>query len=132
VTRPVDAVIEFLEAEKARGVSHVFLDECARDGLRELYRRAQSGGVTRPAQPAAATGGPASSAGRIEMPAITAKPVLPAVSSKITTEGNSKQERLDSLRRQAETWAPARSLGTLRDIMVFATGHPEARVMLVG
>jgi DNA polymerase len=36
------------------------------------------------------------------------------------------------LRAQAENWAPARSLGTLRGTMVFATGNPDARIMLVG
>ena len=41
--RPVDAVIEFLEAEQNRGLTHVLLDEGARDGLRDLYRRAQAG-----------------------------------------------------------------------------------------
>ncbi len=43
MTRPVDTVIEFLEAEQARGVSHVLLDEETRDGLRELLFRTRAG-----------------------------------------------------------------------------------------
>ena len=131
MTRPVDAVIEFLEAEKARGVSHIFLDESARDGLRELFRKAQNGGVARPA-PVAAEVAPAP---KIDVPPMTLdapSPAKPAQPAMVSAEGSSKQERLDSLRRQAENWMPAKSLGTLRDVMVFATGNPDARVMLVG
>jgi uracil-DNA glycosylase len=113
VSRPVDAVIDFLEAEKARGVSHILLDEEAREGLRSLLRR------TRPAgRQHAATSAP-----------VIAAPTTPAA---VTTSGGSKADQLAVLRTQAETWAPARSLGTLRETMVFATGNPDARIMLVG
>jgi len=50
----------------------------------------------------------------------------------LAVTGESKVERLASLRRQAANWAPARELGTLRQTMVFATGNPDARLMLVG
>ncbi len=50
----------------------------------------------------------------------------------LVIEGTTRAEQLDSLRRQAETWTQARSLGTLRETMVFATGNPDARLMLVG
>jgi DNA polymerase len=122
VSRPVDAVIEFLEAEKARGVTHILLDDAAREGLRELYRRTRPAGQTRAA--------PASPAPALEPVATSAKPAeIPAT---VTPEGASKAERLASLQKQAESWAPARSLGTLRETMVFATGNPDARIMLVG
>ncbi len=113
MSRPVDAVIDFLEAEKARGVSHILLDEAAREGLRALMRR------TRPAsrQQAAPTA-----------PVKTA----PSAPATVNTGGGSKADQLAALRAQAETWAPARSLGTLRETMVFATGNPDARIMLVG
>ncbi len=44
----------------------------------------------------------------------------------------SVEEKLAYLRARAENWKPARALGTLRDTMVFATGNPHARLMLVG
>lgn len=115
MSRPVDAVIDFLEAEKARGVTHILLDEEAREGLRALLRR------TRPASRKTA-----------EIPAqgVAAKPAAPPAT--ITSGGGSKAEQLAALRAQAEIWAPARSLGTLRETMVFATGNPDARIMLVG
>lgn len=103
MTRPVDAVIEYLQAEQARGRSHITLDEEALDALRDLYRRA----------------------GRPAAPVVQASPSLAVASG-------SKAERIAVLRQQAEHWAPARALGTLRDTMVFSTGDPDARIMLVG
>lgn len=131
MTRPVDAVIEFLEAEQARGRTHVFLDDSTRDSLRSLYRRAQAGGQSqRAAAPASAPSTtPAAPAASNTNPTPPAPTTAPAA---LNVEGGSKAERLDSLRQQAEHWAPARSLGTLRDTMVFATGNPDARLMLVG
>ena len=121
--RPVDVLLEFLTAEQARGVTHVHLDEGARDGLRGLFNLAKTGSaataVTAAAEPL-----------RVEIPVEAPKPV-PVVST-LTIEGTTATERLASLRRQAETWPPAKSLGTLRETMVFASGNPEARVMLVG
>lgn len=118
MNRPVDLLLEFLEAEQARGVSHVHLDEGARDGLRQLFERSRPG-----ARPAAA---------EIRMtPEIPAAPAPMAV-PEITTDGVSKVGKLAALRQQAENWPPARALGTLRETLVFATGNPEARVMLVG
>lgn len=119
MSRPADAVIEFLESEKARGVSHVFLDEGAREGLRQLIRRSQ-------AKPAVGDQGPEPA---VNSPPLSAAATIPP---KVSMEGASKAERLDSLRRQAESWAPAKALGTLRETMVFATGNPDARIMLIG
>lgn len=42
------------------------------------------------------------------------------------------EEKLTWLREKAQTWRAARALGTLRETMVFATGSPHARLMLVG
>lgn len=120
--RSVDVLLEFLEAEQARGITHVHLDEGARDGLRELHARTKTGSsgpaVNKPEPPPVEI--------IIEEPqAVISQPTL-------SIQGSSRIEQLDSLRRQAETWAPARGLGSLRETMVFATGNPEARVMLVG
>jgi DNA polymerase len=128
VSRPVDLLLEFLHAEQARGTSHIHLDEEARDGLRGLFERARSGNKP-PAAPAAAVNdasvGPAF---ELENPA----PPASAIAGELVIEGISREERLASLRAQAETWQPAKSLGTLRDVMVFATGNPAARIMLIG
>lgn len=118
VIRPVDVLLEFLEAERARGITHVHLDEDAREGLRGLQSR------TKLRAPTSILVEPPSPSAEIFVPTIQAPTLL--------IEGSTRIEQLDSLRRQAENWAPARSLGSLRETMVFATGNPEARVMLVG
>lgn len=123
--RPVDVLLEFLEAEQARGVTHVHLDDGARDGLRGLFNLAKNGGVV-PPPPQEKVPAPE----RITLHA--PEPPLPAAVTTVTVSGSTRAEQLDSLRRQAENWAPTKSLGSLRETMVFATGNPEARVMLVG
>ncbi len=127
--RPVDVLLEFLEAEKARGVSHVHLDEGARESLREIFNRAKSGGGA----PVLSTP-PNETVDRGPAPVITLReePKPVAVSKALSISGSSKAEQLASLRQQAENWGPAKALGTLRETMVFATGNPDARVILVG
>lgn len=114
--RPVDAVIEFLTAEQARGTSHILLDKGAKEGLRDLYRRSQTS--SKPAALAPVSTPPAKASA--------------AIPSHLTIEGSSKAEQLASLRKQAEAWPAAKALGTLRETMVFATGNPDAAIMLVG
>ena len=46
--------------------------------------------------------------------------------------GDTLAEKLESLKRQAKNWAPAKALGSLLDVMVFSEGNPDARIMLVG
>lgn len=117
MNRPIDAVIEFLEAEQARGRSHVFLDDGARDGLRELFRKSTLDAKKSDAIPATDTVSPVVQ--------------LPSSTPLIITPTGTKAERLESLRTQAESWPPARSLGTLRETMVFSSGSADARIMLV-
>jgi len=118
VTRSVDALLEFLEAEQARGVSHVHLDEGARDGLRQLFENSRPG--AKPPAP------------EVQTAAEVSTKAPPVVISEITIDGVSKVAKLAALRQQAANWAPSRALGTLRETLVFATGNPDARVMLVG
>jgi DNA polymerase len=116
VSRPVDVLLEFLEAEQARGVTHVHLDDGAREALRGVFNSAKA----KKAAPAPAA--------EIRLD----PPPAPVAAAKISIEGATRAEQLDSLRHQAENWAPAKSLGSLRETMVFSIGNPEARVMLVG
>lgn len=115
VSRPVDAVIEFLQSEQAHGKSHVFLDDEARDGLRELYIRARK---------------PVEAQPTVSMETPAPHPILQV--TELTVEGSDKSSRLDSIKRQAASWAPAKALGSLRETMVFATGSPDAKIMMIG
>lgn len=125
MSRPVDLLIEFLEAEKSRGATHVLLDDEARDGLRSLFERARAG--NKPAAAAEPMAAPAPVA------SLASSPIAPEpITKSLSADGISREERLTSLRAQAETWPTAKALGTLRDIMVFAVGNPEARLMLIG
>ena len=129
MSRPVDLLIEFLQSEQERGVSHIHLDEEARDDLRQLFERARAG------KKAAAPAEPATDPAEMEhfnLEPEAPAPLSPAVPGTVQAAGISREERLASLRSQAESWPAARSLGTLRDTMVFAVGNPAARLMLVG
>ncbi|MBC7980529.1 MAG: uracil-DNA glycosylase [Armatimonadetes bacterium] len=96
-----------MKAEDARGLNHVFLDQEARNGLRELMLRARQ-------------------------PAVKTKASVRPVTAAVEIHGGGKVERLENLRKQAEGWQAAIQLGTLREKMVFATGNPDAELMLVG
>jgi DNA polymerase len=116
MSRPVDAVIEFLKSEKARGKKHVYLDEDARSGLRELFIRSKKPVTKEPAASAE----------------ISQSPASPAPVSEVVIEGSDKSSRLESIKLQASKWPPSQSLGSLRETMVFATGSPDAKIMLIG
>lgn len=128
VSRPVDALIDFLRSEEARGVTHVHLDDQAKELLRELHRRARApktAPVRAAAEPVRAVNEVAAAAAAQQ----AAPAFVPEVSS---PTGASAAERIAALAAQAENWAPAKKLGTLRTQMVFSTGNPEADLMLVG
>lgn len=132
MSRPVDALLDYLAAEEARGVTHVHLDDEARDVLRALYVKSRQPAAPAPkaeAVPVTTTAAPPAVMS-VELAEPAAAP--PAAARELAITGAGRDEQLESLRRQAETWAPARELGTLRETMVFAVGNPQARLMLVG
>ncbi len=115
MNRPVDAVIEFLQSQQAHGKTHVLLDNEARDGLRELFIRARTPVEAQP-----------------DIPGDSSAPrTIPQV-VELVIEGEDKSTKLESIKRQVANWAPALSLGSLRETMVFAAGNPEAKIMLIG
>lgn len=137
--RPVDALLEFLHAQHAQGVSHVHLDPAARSGLRVLHEHLRTGKPPAPTPaltPAAPVPGPVgngaalSAAGTLLDEGVPVVP--PSPMPQLVVEGATKAEKLATLSRQAAAWAPARALGSLREVMVFATGDAEARIMLIG
>ena len=135
MSRPVDALIEFLRAEEARGVTHVHLDEGARQVLRELNARSKRPAMAAaptppPSRPEPSASGPAFSLSDNPEPIAAARPA--PVLAEVRPSDGSAAEQIAALKAQAQNWSPARSLGTLRDTMVFSVGNPEADLMLVG
>lgn len=135
VSRPVDALLEFLRAEEARGLTHVHLDEGARQVLRDLNARSRrpatvvaAAATPPPSRPAPAA--PAFSLSDNPEPTPAPRPV-PVVADVRPSDG-SAADQIAALKAQAQNWSPARSLGTLRDTMVFSVGNPEADIMFVG
>ncbi len=127
MSRPVDALLDFLRSEEARGVTHVHLDDQAKELLRELHRRAR---IPKPAPVRTAPGPtPAAAPAPAASAPEPAAAFVPAISA---PAAGSAAEKIAALAAQAENWAPARKLGTLRTTMVFSTGNPEADLMLVG
>lgn len=115
MSRPVDVVIEFLQSQQAHGISHVFLDTEVRSELRELVIRTRKPIQARPDI-------------LEETPAPPSAPPL----KELIIEGTDKPAKLESVKRQAASWAPARSLGSLRETLVFAAGNPDAKIMFIG
>jgi len=134
---PVDVVLDFLRAEEARGVTHVSLDDEARAVLRAVYQQSKG---PRPAKPPSQPTAAVPAVDRLAAFAVEADepppPVVadadPAPVSMPVPTGATKAEQIASLAAQAEHWPPAFALGSLRKTMVFSTGNPEARLMLVG
>ncbi len=103
----VESLTHLMEA----GQQRLPVDDEARSILRGWMK---GGPPTAPAQPPAT-------------PPAPQPPQQPSTATPQTVE-----EKLSYLRERAQQWKPARALGTLRDTMVFATGNPRARLILVG
>ncbi len=56
----------------------------------------------------------------------------PPGKGRIDPPGETRRDKLNNLFRMAKACEVCRSLGTLRETMVFATGNPEADLMFVG
>lgn len=138
----------YLSELAARGVTHVPLNEQARKLLAGRpqatpQRPSSPSPVTSPSV-SQATGRSAGSAQEHSAAATTSpRPPLEgrAASSPVTPSSPkvpaspqdiSKRELLTALAVEAEGSRQARELGTLREVMVFATGSPDADIMFIG
>ena len=113
-------LINYLRQLQRQGQTHVTIDDEARPILREFFIRAK-------------TGKPTVKAAQVEPEvAVPTTQKMPEISSAIIATGGTKAEKISSLKKQAESSPAAKSLGTLRQTMVFSTGNPDADVMVVG
>lgn len=128
VPQQLDIVIDFLRQQQARGLTHVDLDDRARQFLIQLSKQQKSSaaGPTR-AEPTRSAPLAAAVARPDAEPAPIVEPATP-----ILTTGNSKAEKLADLRRQLLTFPQKRGLSQLRQKLVFSQGNPDAAIVFVG
>ena len=122
----MDPLIGYLKQLAQRGETHVCLDEEARMVLRAYYRA----GKARRNQPIRSRGVASLSAGTTAI--VREEPAPTPTIHTVQAQGTTPAEQLASLQSQAQNWDPARSLGSLRETMVFAVGNPAADLLLVG
>ena len=106
-------VLNYLRTLQQQGVERLPVDEEARAILRSWMLAARNGATTPATQP-------------------TPPPNTGKATHTTAPAPDSVEEKLAYLQMRAQNWKAARALGTLRDTMVFATGNPHARLMLVG
>ena len=123
--------IDSLAAMRQAGQECLPVDTEARGILREWMLAARQGRMAPAPAPAPA---PEPVATPAPEPAPVAQPAPAPQPKKETPAGgpSTVEEKLAYLRERAANWKAARALGTLRETMVFATGDPHARLMLVG
>lgn len=122
---------DYFQAQADRGKQRVALTPASRVALRSIVST-KFGAPTPPAPNALRETEPTYVPAK---PAPTAPAAAPVPAPRVRPTALSKADRvakLAELRQAAENHAPAKSLGTLRDIMVFAVGDPMARLMFVG
>jgi len=130
MTRPVDALLDFLRSQERRGVTHVYLDDDVRQALRDLHLRSRGKAPARPLSTPVARAASAAALGPVPVEAPAA--AEPAADLTLPQVAGSPAEQIAALAAAVQTWPPIRGLGTLREMMVFSAGNPAARVMLVG
>ncbi|HSJ01947.1 MAG: uracil-DNA glycosylase family protein [Verrucomicrobium sp.] len=149
----VDLLKLYLAEQAARGVTHVSLSDEARQRLQAQAPApakrpspvAPAALPTRPTPPVAQS--PMARTLPADVPRlypVEPQPPAPAPQrplpqrislsdpSPLAPAPRSRRELLDELAREAENSQKAKDLGTLRDVMVFATGNPDADIVFVG
>ena len=108
----------YLAQLAARGVTHVPLNDSARSKLTAFKSAPPQKKAT--IEPA------------VKVPAVAPDPPVKSKPASDSITPESRRDELARLALQAENCERARQLGTLRDIMVFATGSPEAEILFIG
>ncbi|MEN9990952.1 MAG: hypothetical protein RLZZ224_654 [Verrucomicrobiota bacterium] len=124
----LDIVIDFLREQQTRGLTHVDLDDRARQFLIQLSKQNKlSDAVTAP-RSTAAQASPSAAPTHTAAPAvIDVEPATP-----LATTGHTKSEKLADLRRQLLTFPQKRGLTQLRQKLIFSQGNPDASIVFIG
>lgn len=123
---------DYLAQEAARGVTHVSLNDAARSALYPAKAKTSVAPViNKPVTFEEAKPKPVMSETFEKRPVVVpvAEPEPDIIADAVEL---SRKDELARIALQAENSERVRAMGTLRDIMVFATGNPEAEIMFIG
>lgn len=140
IARGLGLLANYLEREKARGQAFISLSPEAEETLGNLpsiFSRASLRAREEPAAPArpAASATPGEGESISPASAMAASEPPAGASRRDSEEERSEawvREQLNLIFREVKQSERCRSLGTLRDTVVFATGNPMADLMFVG
>jgi DNA polymerase len=121
-------LVKYLESEKEKGRSHVLLDAQARQVLRHLAGR--PGAKQRDAS--TAPGANASPSVKKFMPASSHADIADLPQLEPISPSLPKSEQLAQLEQQLRGWITGNFPQSLRQTLVFSSGNPDARLMLIG
>ena len=121
-------LVKYLESEKEKGRSHVLLDADARQILRELASRSNAKQRDKAKAPSTT---PSPSIKKI-MPAPDKVETIDLPRPDPISASLPKHEQLAQLEQQLRGWLMGNFPQSLRQTLVFSSGSPDGRVMLIG
>ena len=121
-------LVKYLESEKEKGRSHVLLDADARQVLRDLASRSNAKQRDKAKAPSTT---PSPSIKKI-MPAPYKVETIDLPGPDPISASLPKHEQLAQLEQQLRGWLTGNFPQSLRQTLVFSSGSPDGRVMLIG
>jgi DNA polymerase len=121
-------LVKYLESEKEKGRSHVLLDADARQVLRDLASRSNAKQRDKAKAPSTT---PSPSIKKI-MPAPDKVETIDLPGPDPISPSLPKHEQLAQLEQQLRGWLTGNFPQSLRQTLVFSSGSPDGRVMLIG
>ena len=121
-------LVKYLESEKEKGRSHVLLDADARQVLRHLASRSNAKQRDKAKAPSTT---PSPSSKKI-MPAPDKVEIIDLPGPDPISASLPKHEQLAQLEQQLRGWLTGNFPQSLRQTLVFSSGSPDGRVMLIG
>ena len=121
-------LVKYLESEKEKGRSHVLLDADARQVLRHLASRSNAKQRDKAKAPSTT---PSPSIKKI-MPAPDKVEIIDLPGPDPISASLPKHEQLAQLEQQLRGWLTGNFPQSLRQTLVFSSGSPDGRVMLIG
>lgn len=123
----VQPLIEYLQQLERKGETHVHLDETARKVLREFFLVAK--GYKKHLSQVVENNTPSDTHSQTT-PILQSSQESESVQT-IQITGKTSTDQISSLASKAQHWSAAKTLGSLREKLVFSGGNPEADIMFI-